>query len=207
MEHEEEDCFSKKYFKAERRKARQVVRDFVEGAIAGDTERMKATFQSLDYDEWACGGWRRAFKAISRTQNLPRITKEFFLQVHLDDGDHIRLETGDDLVYASGLRALLPPYQGPAMLLYRGEGAMNRKYRNYGLAWSSTKEVARAYAETGKYRSSMGGSVLLSTLAKPESIICAPALISDRYKEQEYILDRRELGEVKVEERFPQLPI
>lgn len=91
------------------------------------------------------------------------------------------------------------------MRLYRGEGAVNRKRRTYGLSWSSTKMLARAFAETSNYRCANGGSVLLATLAAPEAIICAPALISDNYAEQEFIIDRRRLGKVHVEERFPQL--
>ena len=193
--------------RAEQCKARQAVRDFVEGAVSGDVGRMFAAFSSLDNGEHCGGGWRRAFTMISRVPSVPKETRDFFLQVHVSHGDHIRQETGHDLSYASGLRVLLPRYMGPAMKLYRGEGALNRKHRTYGLSWSSNKAVARSFAETSAYRCSEGGSVLLATLALPEAIICVPAMFGDRYEEREVIVDRRCLSKVHVEERFPQLTI
>jgi len=49
-----------------------------------------------------------------------------------------------------------------------------------------------------------GGSVILETAAPPEAVICAPFLIDNRYGEDEYIVDRRHLGTVRVVARFPQ---
>lgn len=191
---------------AERRKARRAVRDFVEGAASGNTDRMSGAFEVLDHGEHGGGGWRRAFRAVSSRPAVPDATRSYFLQVFLKCGDHIRQETGDDLVYASGLRVLLPPYKGRAPLrLYRGEGALNRKRRTYGLSWTNTREVARRFAEIGNYRCSVGGSVLLTTLAPRAAIICAPALLTDSYSEDEYIVDRRFLSNVNVEERFAHL--
>ena len=46
---------------------------------------------------------------------------------------------------------------------------------------------------------------MLSVIAPPESIIAAPSMIDDSYNEQEYIVDRRFLYGVRVEERFDQL--
>ena len=37
------------------------------------------------------------------------------------------------------------------------------------------------------------------------AIICAPALIDDRYAESEYIVDRRRLVSVRIVQRFRQL--
>lgn len=45
---------------ADQRRARQAVRDFVEGARSGDIRRISATFEHLDYGEQFGGGWRRA---------------------------------------------------------------------------------------------------------------------------------------------------
>jgi hypothetical protein len=66
--------------------------------------------------------------------------------------------------------------------------------------------VARQIAERREYRIGTGGSVVLETLAPPNAIICAPALLDDRYAEEEYIVDRRRLTLVKVIDRFPRLP-
>jgi hypothetical protein len=79
-------------------------------------------------------------------QPCPETFRHSFLNVYLKYGDHIRQEVGDDLILISALRSLLPRYAGPAMTLYRGEGALNRKRRTYGLAWTSSRDVARSHA-------------------------------------------------------------
>jgi len=188
-----------------RRAARTAVRNFVSGAASGDVRLMSASVEALSYAEDYGGGWKRALRAVCRLNKLPSETREAFLQMFLELGTRLRLDTDDDLVLSDGLRKLLPPYSGPAVKLFRGEGAMNRRHRRYGLSWSSDRSVALAYAETGNWRCSTGGSVLLATLAPRASIICAPALIYDRYGEREFVVDRRRLKHISVEARFSQL--
>lgn len=185
-------------------KAKQAVCDFVQGAASGDLERMAASFNGLDYEEYDGGGWVRAMRGVAGLPSVPVAAQEFFLDVYVTYGDHIRQEC-NDLILADGLRVLLPKYKGAAMRLYRGESFRNRSRRTYGLSWTACADVARAFAETGFYRTFEGGSVLLETLAGPEAIICAPALLNDRYSEQEYIVDRRRLALVRVIDRFPRL--
>jgi hypothetical protein len=52
-----------------------------------------------------------------------------------------------------------------------------------------------------------GGSLLLSACAPRNAIICVPALLNNRYGEEEYIVDPRLLTSIQVIERFPQRPI
>lgn len=72
------------------------------------------------------------------------------------------------------------------------------------MSWSASREVADSFAQ-GYWRWAKGGSVLLETLAPPEAIVSAVAHNFDRYGEAEYILDRRQLREVAVVARYPQL--
>ncbi len=190
-----------------RRRARQAVRDFVEGAAAGNAERMTSAFNDLDGGPFAGGGWARAFRAVARLGSVPDATRAFFLRVQVESGDHIRQETLDDLALTDGLRVLLPPYTGPAMTLYRGEGAHNRSRRTYGLSWSASRDVADECAQ-GWVQASDGGSVLLQADVPSAAIICAPAVSSkDLYDEAEYLVDRRLLRAVKVKviARYPQV--
>jgi len=188
-----------------RRIAIKAVRDFVEGAARGDCERMVACLDALDYGECDGGGWARAMRAVTRLASVPHGVKEVFLRVFIRYGDNIRQACNKDLVLADGLRVLLPTYEGPALRLYRGEAFCNRSRRTYGLSWTAKADVARQYAEHGFYRASAGGTVVLETFAPTEAIICAPALLDDRYAEEEYVVDRRRLASVKAIERFPQL--
>ena len=189
------------------REARDAVRDFVEGATSGDTARMFGSLEPLSYGHHWGGGWRKALVQIRRLPELPATTREWFLQRFLDDGERLRQDIDDDLLYLDALRLLLPPYSGPPVQVYRGETMDNHQQRTYGYSWSATREIALGFAERGYCRLATGGSVLLSARASSDAILCAPALLDDRQGEQEYIVDRRHLKAISVDARFYQLEI
>ena len=191
--------------KEQRAKAKQAVRDFVQGAIEGNPERMWSTFQLLEFGDVYGGGWLNAMRAVSRLPSVPRVTTQFFLRVLIKYGDKLRQECSD-LILADGLRVLLPKYKGPDMHLYRGDSFLNRSRRTYGLSWTSSVEVARNHAK-GFWIHSEGGSVVIETHAPRDAIICKVPKSEDRYNEAEYVVDRRRLTTVKVVERFAQLPL
>lgn len=192
--------------KAQQDRAREVVREFVQGAVAGSPERMLACFDEIEMGIGEPGGgWVGVMRAVSRQPSVPRVTREFFLRVFIKWGDHLRQECSD-LVLADGLRMLLPKYKGPAKHLYRGESFLNRRRRTYGLSWSASADVARCHAEKTLCRSFPGGSVLLEAMAPANAIISRVRLSEDRYGESEYVVDRRRLTSVKVIERFAHLP-
>ena len=183
------------------REAEKVNR-LVSAATRGDI----AAFESAMQDLWDGGDLlQRAFGAVCRLQRVPPEIKEYFLQKWIRDGDAIRDEFRKDRFLLPVLRTLLPPYEGPAVRLYRGDSAFNRRRRSYGMSWSAHREVAERFA-LGIWRTFKGGSVLLETVAPPEAIICAVHLHDDNFKEAEYLVDRRRLPLVKVLARFSEEP-
>jgi hypothetical protein len=120
-------------------------------------------------------------------------------------GDHLRSEVNDDLVLTAALRVLLPRYTGPGLTLYRGDSALNRRRRTYGLSWSASVVTAANFAR-GPWRSFTGGSVLLRAPVPPEAIVCATALHGDEHDEAEYLVDRRYLRRVDVIKRYGEPP-
>jgi hypothetical protein len=184
----------------ESRRARLTVRMFIDATANGDIKTMSEILGELEHGGHAGGGWARTLRGVSRLPAVSDETRQFFLAVWLRHGDHIRQETHDDLALAAGLRMLLPPYDGPAVLLYRGETAWNRKRRTYGLSWTKDRIVAESFAQ-GMARHGNGGSVLLETDVSPDAIICA----SNEFGEDEHLVDRRRLGRVSVLRRFSQL--
>jgi hypothetical protein len=187
----------------ERRLERSVVRDFARAVRTGDAELCVQSIETLD--ERVPWQWPAVMRAVAKSPCASDDFRKRLLGLWVLGGDHIRQEVGNDLVLADGLRAMLPRYTGPSVRLYRGEGAQNRRRRAYGLSWSATAEAARAFASSGMYRTSVGGSVLLETLAPTVAIICAPAALDNRYGEDEYLVDRRRLRTVRVLERYGQL--
>jgi hypothetical protein len=63
--------------------------------------------------------------------------------------------------------------------------------------------VAEQYA-TNRADRYQDGTVLVETLAPPEAILSAPALLlpDDENAGEEYVVDRRRLGKVRVVSRF-----
>jgi hypothetical protein len=194
-----------------KRLAKQSVLDFVQGAATGNPQLLIKGIGALDYGQFDGGGWIRALRSVGRLPSVPDVTRKGFLGYFLSYGDHLRQELSQGLTdegVIKGIRMLLPKYEGPAIRLFRGEQFENRRRRTYGLSWSASADVARRFAERDPFhRTSKGGSVLIETVALPEAIICAPALLGNWLNEYEYIVDRRRLTSVDVIERFAEVPI
>lgn len=189
--------------KEQKRQERNAIDAFVSALPLDDGgETAMRAFDALF--EFGAAPWGLIFKRVQGVDASPAF-REQFLQSWVVCGDAIRNDCQGDLDLTKGLRCLLPVYSGSGMTLYRGDGFESRRTRRYGMSWTSDKEVARDFAQ-GKARLCIGGGVLLETVAPPEAIICAPALLNNGYEEDEYIVDRRFLGGVRVIERYPEVP-
>jgi len=179
------------------REEREAIKSFVQGAVRGDPELFVLGIELVENHYI----WRRAFRAVAK-HSAPADLRARFAGAWMISGDHIRCEVGDDLVLINGLRALLPPYVGGPVRLYRGDSAWNRR-RTYGLSWTTNIDVARGFAG-GTWRTCKGGSVVVTTMATPDAIISVPGAEDDRYGEDEYLVDWRRL-KVDVVERLSQI--
>ena len=185
------------------RRCREIPGDVIAALLANDQKRLQECLAEADC---CLDGLRRVFRRCAAlTSAVPAEMQRFMLRKWLSYGDHLRCETGDDLVLMSALRKLLPPYTGGGLTLYRGDGALNRRRRTYGLSWTTSREVAEAHAGVF-WRTTQGGSVLLRVDAPAEAIICAPLMhTEDNYGEEEYLVDRRQLRRVAVVARYVQI--
>ena len=183
-------------------KARRDAASMFAAAIAA--EDVDGVAEGLDQLA-ATGAHLAAFRLIAKVGPISDEWRRSLLSLWTGSGDGLRSAVNDDLVLLPALRKILPTYTGPAVTLFRGEGAWNRSRRTYGMSWTSNLEVAEAHARSGMYRFSQGGSLVLSTLAPPEAIVCDVSLhIEDRYEESEILVDRRRLGQVTVLRRYSQ---
>jgi hypothetical protein len=166
----------------------------------GDTEWALTYLVRIWHSSWKLPG---AFRRVAAPAGVPRESQDFMLGIWQSHGDHLRQELGD-LLLTKALRAVLPPYTGPDMTLYRGDGARNRRRRTYGLAWGASREVAERFAR-GIWQTTDGGSVVVRAQVSASAIICAVHEHGDaRYGEDEYLVDRRQLGRVTLLARFAQ---
>ena len=190
----------------EARRERGLLRRAVESARDGDGQRLFATVA-----ETPMYMWRRTMlwlaRSVARDGPFPDCIHDTALRCWISYGDSMRQEVGDDLVLLDGLKTLLPPYSGPALRLYRGELFPNRCRRTYGIAWTSSREVAESYGLRTIRRSCDGGTVLLASDVPADAILCAVPEHEDRYGEVEYLVDRRRLERVEVLARYSEIAV
>jgi len=152
--------------------------------------------------------WPQAMRRVaSLTSELNPHLRLSFYRVFTHHGDHLKQETGNDLLFIRALRKLLPIYRGGGMTLYRGETFGNRRHRTYGVFWSASKGIAEDFASDPFRRRAKGGSVLLRAEVPQDAIIAKLFKGYDPYEEQEFYVDRRKLkpGSVHVLKSWPQL--
>jgi hypothetical protein len=211
--------FKRRQAAEERRRRRQAdaFANYMITAIKADN--CDALYRIGTSDEFS-GGWRLFLHRISKGA-IPEIgpeIKETFQQVWLERKS-LALTIDSPRMLCRALRRLLPPYSGPAVVLYRG--ATLKGWRR-GVSWTADIEVARSFLP--KELSTIPNAptpVIVETFAPPEAIICRieyPAPFTEEEKaemlketpgchfmefhdEQEYIVDAERLTGFEIVER------
>ena len=185
---------------AERRYRQDAVHEFIAAITASDGDRAVAAIQSIQ----RLGAWSQAVRQIARLPSVSQTMQRWFLKLWIEHGDGLRDDAGHDRELIAALGITLPPYEGPALTLYRGDSWWNRRRRSYGMSWSSHEEVAEAFAQ-GMWRTTTQGSVVLRAEVPAATIIRqVHGADSDHYEEAEYWVDRRRLRTVDVLRRHAQ---
>jgi hypothetical protein len=147
------------------------------------------------------GNWATYATALLIEQKLPFSVMEQFGTYWIEAGHHIREQIGDDRLLISLLRHLLPPYEGKAIELFRGENCERWKNGAIGLAWSSRSETAKMF---GSGLNAVGsGGVLLKAQFEPEAIISGPNAHSNYLGESQYTVDPFAVSTISAMEFFP----
>lgn len=144
--------------------------------------------------------WRRLFAdLIACPPRDGEISGRFHEQWHVSHFNIRELVDDDDLVM-DALWKWLPGYDGPAMLLYRGENIDRLDAGRIGTAWSDKEETAEMFARG--WNAVGRGGVLLRTMAPAEAIIAGPSTHSLYLGEAEFTVDIRKLEEIETVARF-----
>lgn len=114
-------------------------------------------------------GWKLCAQLLLDVPNISVEMKEEFGTYWIEAGHHIREQISDDRYLVRFLRHLLPPYNGDALVLFRGESLERWIAGAVGLAWTPKSEVARMFA---RGLNSVGsGGVLLTGRFEAKAII------------------------------------
>ena len=204
----------------ERRAAKTAADLFERACQTGD---VAALYEAVDFINSTMDGWTAAIRRVARKVRRvsPKIRSAF--QDVWIQSKMLPLHVGDNRALCDAAKVLMPRYRGPAVRLFRGAAAGERRRRSYGMSWSADVSIAERFARGRQVWN--GGSVLLETRAPPAAIICAvdypkplteqeiarirrehPHIhITEFHEEREYVVDRRCLNSVAVVCRYPQI--
>ncbi len=129
--------------------------------------------------------------AASETVDIPAGVR--LLEIWTISGHRIRTYVDDDELIIKAFRRSHMPYDGPGILVYRGEIARQVEQNRIGLNWTPNRACAEGFAD-GLCRThgpdSRGCySVVLSALAPPKAIIAVPNAHSIYLGEEAYVID------------------
>ena len=153
----------------ERRAAKTAAKAFVRACQTGDVAALYAAVNSIAGT--TVGGWTATMRAVARqVETVSPGIQQAFLHVWIEN-NILPFRADDHRALCDAARVLLPSYRGPAVRLFRGAWADERRHRTYGVSWTANIAVAEDFAHQRQVWD--GGSVVLETLASPEAIICA----------------------------------
>jgi hypothetical protein len=150
----------------------------------------------------ATGDWPLALTRILRVAKPSPAISAAFHTHWIERGHRIRELVADDEIMLDALKILLPAYDGPGRVLYRGENAERWRSGLVGFAWTTQERVAQMFAR-GLNALHGDGGLLLCTDAPASAIIAGPNDHSIYLDEHEYVVDRRVAREIKVLQRYP----
>ena len=96
----------------------------------------------------------------------------------------------DRVPLIDAFKAVFPPYPGPDLTLYRGQGITDHERKDYGLSWSLSLTTARSFADHDRVPAE-GEPVVLKIAAKKHMIVAQITNDKEFHREYEYILDPR----------------
>ena len=145
--------------------------------------------------------WLAVAHAVTSGQRSNEFDDDSFATYWIEAGHRVREQVADDFLLVNMLRALLPPYTGGPVNLYRGENLGRWRAKNVGLSWTEDRQVARMFGRG--LNAIQAGGVLLRGFFEPTSIICGPNEHSRYLQEEQFTVDISKLPYIEVLEDFP----
>lgn len=145
------------------------------------------------FDEFDC--WHEAISQFLAEPFRHDNIGERLLSFWISYGFHLARSLNGNYILTDVFRYLLPQYDGPTLILYRGEAVKQHAKRDYGPSWTPRLEVARMFAER---RSDEGGGVVLEIDASPEMIVAYVGNHTERLGEFEFFIDTRLIKAVRT---------
>lgn len=179
---------------------RQAEKYAIMAMCGGPTDHLYRAFEAINEDSRAYG------RVLEAALSCEHPSDGFYEPFHLAwtvGGFRHRADIQDDDLLIRAFRRIFPRYEGPALVLYRGERASEFEMGRLGLNWSTDPSVAKTFA-AGLCTTYGCDGVMLTATAAPSTIITGPNDHSANWlREVEHIVDPKMLSDVTEVARFP----
>ena len=145
--------------------------------------------------------WRDFIRALTRLPpSSEQLADRFHTHWHVSH-HYLRELVDDDNLLIDMLWVWLPRYQGPDLVLYRGENIDRFEAGRIGTAWTDTQKTAEMFA--GGLNAVDKGGVVLRVAVPAAKIIAGPSKHSLYLGENEFTVDVRRFGQIETITRSP----
>lgn len=149
--------------------------------------------------------WRDLIRALAQLPpSSEQLAERFHTQWHVCH-HYLRELVDDDALLINMLWVWLPRYQGPDLILYRGENIDRFEAGRIGTAWTDKEGTAEMFAH-GLNAVGKGGSVLRSNVPAT-AIIAGPSKHSLYLGESEFTIDVRMMEAIKTIKLIPNIAL
>ena len=135
----------------------------------------------------SAGAWRGVVESFLSGSSPLLTGSEVFDTYWIEGGHRIREQVADDRLLSQFLHAVLPPYTGGAVALFRGENQDRFSAGLIGFSWTSDSKVASMFANGLNAVGS--GAVLITATLDASAIISGPNAHSASLGEQHFTVD------------------
>lgn len=145
--------------------------------------------------------WRRQLAIAAKTPPATQeLSEAFHTQWHVCHSRLRELVDDDNLLFEL-MWSWLPRYNGPDLVLYRGENIDRFQAGRVGSAWSDKRKTAEMFA--GGLNAAGQGGLLLQATVPASLIIAGPSDHSLSMGESEFSVDTRKLTGIATIATFP----
>lgn len=149
----------------------------------------------------SAAAWRGVVESFLSGPAVLSFGLEDFGVYWIESGHRIREQVGDDRLLTLFLRAVLPPYTGSSITLFRGENHDRFSAGLVGFSWTPDSNVASMFAQ-GLNAVGSGGILITATLDAP-AIICGPNAHSIHLGEHQFTVDPFAATDIRLVAAFP----
>mgnify|MGYP006979887892 CR=1 FL=1 len=146
-------------------------------------------------------GWLPFLQSLPRSGLLTPELKTAFHMIWIERGKFIREKLNDDEILTQLLALCMPAYDGPGLMVFRGENEHRFNSGEIGFCWTEKREAAEIFARG--LNACNGQGFLLQAYAPSEAIFSGPNDHSRYLDEHEVTVNPRFLTGIQIISSYP----